>query len=83
MKTKHRKMPRSGGITIPKEMRTETGLFPGTAIDITVTDNGILIGRHVPICRICGSIERVVNYRGREICAVCAENILRKVKGNA
>ena len=45
MKTKHKKMSRAGGITVPKEMRTQTGLFPGTAVDITVTDNGILIGR--------------------------------------
>ena len=80
MKTKHRKMPRSGGITIPKDMRFETGLFPGTAVDLTVTDNGILIGRHVPTCRICSGIEQVVKYRGMEICANCAENIIKEAK---
>lgn len=83
MKTKHKKMPRSGGVTIPKEMRAEAGLFPGTAVDLTVTENGILIGRHIPVCRFCGSIEKVVEYRGSEICPACAESIMERVKKNA
>ena len=83
MKTKHKKMPRSGGITIPKDMRFETGLFPGTAVDLTVTENGILIGRHVPTCRFCGSIEKVIEYRGTEICPACADKIMERVKKNA
>lgn len=83
MKTKHKKMSRAGGITVPKEMRTQTGLFPGTAVDITVTDNGILIGRHVPTCRFCGSIERVVSYRGSEVCSACIGELRKKVDENA
>ena len=83
MNIRHRKMPRSGGLTIPKEMRAEAGLFPGTAVDIAVTENGILIGRHVPVCRFCGSIEKVVEYRGSEICSVCADKIMERVNKNA
>ncbi len=80
----HKKLSRSSGITIPKLMRTSVGMLPGTAVDLTETpEGGILISKHISVCRFCGSPEKVVSYCNEEICAECAKKILEEAEHNA
>ncbi|MBR1724936.1 MAG: AbrB/MazE/SpoVT family DNA-binding domain-containing protein [Ruminococcus sp.] len=69
--TKHKKLTRAGGVTIPKDMRAATGILPGIAVDLNETEDGILISKHVPTCCFCGSPERVIVFSGTEICSKC------------
>jgi len=83
MKNKHKKIGKSGQLTIPKDMRADAGLLPGTAIDIERTDKGLLLSPHIPLCKVCGSCERITVYRGLELCCGCIEAIYKEAERNA
>lgn len=76
-----KKISKSGAITLPKALRSETGLFPGNAVDIESNKDGSLtIKPLVPCCRFCGTVENVL--RADEnifICRNCAKTILARV----
>ena len=74
-----KKLSKSGAIVIPKEMRVDMGLHPGTGIDLTQDKDAIIIKPHVPICRFCGSVENVTSVLEIEICADCAAKIYEAV----
>lgn len=81
--SKHKRLSKAASLTIPKDMRLAAGILPGTEVDLTEVTDGILVSKHVPICRFCGSPEKVVEYRGEEICAKCAAEICKEATGNA
>lgn len=76
---KYKKLSKARGITIPKDIAAETGIFGGSAVDLTATDKGILITKHIPTCIYCGSAESVGELRGKEICAKCAREIRKEL----
>ncbi len=70
-----KKVTRSGGITIPRGIRQETGILPGVPVDIITDEVGIHISKHVPTCFHCGSVDEVGEACGIEVCRSCAEKI--------
>lgn len=70
-----KKVTRSGGITIPRAVRQETGILPGVPVDIMTDEVGIHIFKHVPACFHCGTIDNVKTVCGIEICESCAGKI--------
>lgn len=76
---KHKKLTSKAGITIPKDIRLNAGFTGGMAVDIVETDEGILIRKHRPTCKYCGSIESVGTFKCDEVCAPCATNIYKEV----
>lgn len=79
---KYKKLSKARGVTIPKDLSANLGLFSGVAIDLVETEEGILLRKHVPTCVFCGSVESVDMVKGKEVCAKCAcemrEEINRK-----
>lgn len=78
-----KKVNKSGGVTIPQQLRHAFGIGVGTAIDITVNGEDMIITKHAPTCHFCGSQEQVIAINKKEICNKCADEIIRKVKSNA
>lgn len=78
---KTKKITKSGSITLPKELRTETGIYPQTAVDIETKGTEITIKPHVPTCRFCGTAEDVVTVKSinLDICMACAAKIVEAV----
>lgn len=77
---KTKKVTKSGSITLPKELRTETGIYPQTVVDIETKGTEITIKPHVPTCRFCGSakwIVKVDSLCGLEICKSCIAKIVQ------
>ena len=72
----HKKVTKSGGITIPRAVRQEVGIHQGTAVDIITNETGIHITKHVPACFHCGSVDDVISQLNIEICKNCAEILL-------
>lgn len=70
-----KKVGKSGSISIPKQLRTEAGIFAGNAIDIEVTKDGINIKPHTDTCCFCGSTVKVKRVLNTEICRECALQI--------
>lgn len=69
---KYKKLSKARGVTVPKDLAANIGLFAGSAVDLVETAEGILLRKHVPTCVFCGSVESVDTVKGKEICAKCA-----------
>ena len=70
-----KKVTKSGGITLPRGIRQETGILPGVPVDIRTDEEGIHISKHVPTCFHCGTVDDVQTVCGVEICRSCAGKI--------
>lgn len=70
-----KKVTKSGGITLPRGIRQETGILPGVPVDIRTDEDGIHISKHVPTCFHCGTVDDVQTVCGVEICRSCAGKI--------
>lgn len=71
----HKKITKSGGITIPQLLRHELGISAGTAVDIVADEDGLHITKHVPTCFHCGTVDGVITRIGIEICRKCSDEI--------
>ena len=81
-----KKVTKSGGITLPRGIRQETGILPGVPVDIRTDEEGIHISKHVPTCFHCGTVDDVQTVCGVEICRSCAGKIaedMAEIKANA
>ncbi len=74
-----KKLTSKSGITIPKQLRVDTGFRPGMAVDLETDADGIRIKPHVPTCRFCGGIEDVKRVCGIDICGKCAAALYREL----
>ena len=72
---RQKKVTKSGGITLPRGIRQETGILPGVPVDIRTDEEGIHISKHVPTCFHCGTVDDVQTVCGVEICRSCAGKI--------
>lgn len=67
-----RKISKSGGITIPSNLRMQLGIQGKEKINIETKDNGdILIRRIQGTCIFCGTVEGVKAFRGKFVCKEC------------
>lgn len=69
---KYKKLSKARGVTVPKDLAANLGLFAGSAIDLVETAEGILLRKHVPTCVFCGSAESVDTVKSKEVCSKCA-----------
>lgn len=75
----HKKLAKNGSVTIPQQLRHKIGLQPGVPLELEETkDGGVTIKKHVPSCRFCGNVEKVISYKDMELCMDCWEDIGRK-----
>lgn len=78
-----KKLNKGGGLTVPRMIRQELGLHPGTALDISTTEDGsLLIQKHAPCCHICGSTEQIGSYKGLTLCQGCFDRLGEELKKN-
>lgn len=76
---KYKKLSKARGVTVPKDLAANIGLFAGSAVDLVETAEGILLRKHVPTCVFCGSVESVDTVKGKEICAKCAREMRKEI----
>lgn len=75
-----KKINKNGSVTIPKNIRTQSGLFAGNGVEIASNADGSLtIKPASPSCRFCGSLTNVVKADNIVICQNCAKKIIAKV----
>ena len=75
-----KKLSSKCGFTIPKQIRLDTGILPGQALDIEITGDGIMLRKHSRTCRFCGAAEDVITVSGIDMCRGCAANLVREVQ---
>ncbi|WP_027085435.1 AbrB/MazE/SpoVT family DNA-binding domain-containing protein [Cohnella panacarvi] len=70
-----RKIDGLGRVVIPMEMRKTMDLPEGTALEIFVNGNQIVLRRYEPGCVFCGSMTDVKVIREKLICTSCVSEI--------
>ena len=79
MSTRAKVISRTGGLTIPADMRRDLGFAAGDAVDITQAAGSLIIAPHAPRCIFCDSQEDVWPYMGKNICGHCVSQLAREV----
>lgn len=70
-----RKLDQLGRIVLPKELRTVLSLKEKDALEIYVDGEEIILKKYEPACVFCGDAREVVNYRGKNVCKKCLEEM--------
>ncbi|HEX7166613.1 MAG TPA: AbrB/MazE/SpoVT family DNA-binding domain-containing protein [Acidimicrobiales bacterium] len=70
-----RKVDDLGRIVLPVELRRLYGIQPGDALEISVEGDAIILRKLAPGCVFCGSPHRLRDFKGRVLCAECADDL--------
>lgn len=78
---KFKKLSKSRGVTIPKDIAAHLDFEAGTAVDLTAADGKLIITKHVDTCRFCGGEENIKQFGDVFVCPVCAARLYKEVCG--
>jgi len=78
MKTKHKVISKSGGLTIPADIRREYSFGSGEAVDIIISDGRLVLSPHTPRCLFCENTDKVSRFMGRYVCRACVEKMAKE-----
>ncbi len=70
-----RKVDELGRVVIPIELRRTMDIAERDALEIFVEGSHIILKKYEPACVFCGQAKDVVNYKGKNICPKCFEEI--------
>ncbi|SEG04180.1 transcriptional pleiotropic regulator of transition state genes [Caloramator fervidus] len=70
-----RKVDELGRIVIPIELRRTLEIGEKDALEIYVDGEHIILKKYQPACIFCGDAKDVVNYKGKNICQNCLEEL--------
>ena len=70
-----RRVDELGRIVIPIELRRTLDLAEKDASEIYVDGEQIILKKYEPACIFCGDARDVINYKGKNICKKCLEEI--------
>lgn len=64
-----------GRIVVPKEIRDKMGWPEGTAMEIFMEGEQLMLRPYVPGCNFCGSPDADLRFHGKFVCRNCASNL--------
>jgi len=70
-----RKVDELGRVVLPKELRTTMDWNEKDSIEIFVEENSIILKKYQPSCIFCGEAKDIINYKGKNICSECREEL--------
>lgn len=70
-----RKVDELGRIVIPIELRRTLDIAEKDALEIYTSEDTIILKKYEPACIFCGKLKNVTNYRGKNICEKCIEEL--------
>ncbi len=70
-----RRVDELGRIVIPMELRRNLDIAEKDALEIYVDGEQIILKKYEPACIFCGEGRSVKNYKGKNICKKCLEEI--------
>ena len=72
-----RRIDELGRVVLPIELRRNLGIMEKDPIEIYVDEDSIILKKYAPSCVFCGSSEEVEQFRGKNVCKKCAEELGR------
>ena len=70
-----RKVDELGRIVLPIELRRTLEIAERDSLEIYVEGSTIILKKYEPACIFCGGAKDVVNYKGRNICRTCLDEM--------
>ena len=70
-----RRVDELGRIVIPIELRRTLDIAEKDALEIYVDGEQIILKKYEPACIFCGDARDVINYKGKNICKNCMEEL--------
>lgn len=70
-----RKVDELGRIVLPIELRRTLEIAERDSLEIYVDGSTIILKKYEPACIFCGDAKDVVNYKGRNICRKCLDEM--------
>ncbi|MGI6181891.1 MAG: AbrB/MazE/SpoVT family DNA-binding domain-containing protein [Agathobaculum sp.] len=70
-----RKVDELGRIVLPIELRRTLDIDVRDALEIYVDGNQIVLKKYEPACVFCGNAKDVTNYKGKNVCRNCIQEI--------
>ena len=73
-----RKVDELGRVVIPIELRRTLDIAEKDALEIYVDSDKIILKKYEPACVFCGSADNVTNYKNKNVCQACLEEMASK-----
>jgi transcriptional pleiotropic regulator of transition state genes len=70
-----RKVDELGRIVLPAEIRQSLDIQNRDALEIFTEEDRIILKKYTPGCSFCNSMDGIVNFGDKRICAACIEKI--------
>lgn len=70
-----RKVDEVGRLVLPSELRRTHGLNEGTAVEIFVDGEAVMLRRYEPLCVFCGGGDELRFHHGKRICSTCRQTV--------
>ena len=70
-----RKVDELGRIVLPIELRRTLEIAERDSLEIYVEGSTIILKKYEPACIFCGDAKDIVNYKGRNICRTCLDEM--------
>ena len=70
-----RKVDELGRVVLPIELRRTLDIAEKDALEIFVDGNTIILKKYEPACIFCGDASNVSNYKGKNICHECMQEL--------
>lgn len=64
-----------GRIVIPSTCRERLDLATNDSVEIFLDGNNLVIRKYQPACIFCDSMDNMLNYMGKNVCANCAKKL--------
>lgn len=70
-----RQVDQLGRIVIPMELRRTLGIVEKDSLEIYTEGDQIILKKYEPSCIFCNEAKDVINYRGKNICKRCLDDM--------
>ncbi|MFL0164538.1 AbrB/MazE/SpoVT family DNA-binding domain-containing protein [Candidatus Clostridium helianthi] len=72
-----RRVDELGRIVIPIELRRTLDIAEKDSLEIYVDGGQVILKKYEPACIFCGEGRDIINYKGKNICKNCLNEIKR------
>ena len=73
-----RKVDELGRIVLPIELRRTLNIAEKDSLEIYVEEDSIILRKYETSCIFCGNAKNVVNYKGKNICTACLQEMKKE-----
>ncbi len=70
-----RRIDELGRVVLPIELRRTLDIDIKDSLEIYVDNNSIILKKYAPACIFCGDADDIVNFKGKNVCKKCINEL--------